>query len=61
MGLRMGDSIQAEWDFGEFCARVLREYEEVIATVIQRPLPSAVIEAGVELVTFGQDGVADAA
>lgn len=31
-----------EFDMREFCLRVLGEYETVIATIIQRPLPTLV-------------------
>ena len=52
----MGESHDIEFDMREFCARVLREYEEVIATIIQRPLPAPAIEPGPGVGALAIDG-----
>lgn len=45
-----------ELDIRELCARVLREYEEVIAQVIQRPVPARAVEPGPGVGALAIDG-----
>ena len=52
----MADSTDSDLDMREFCARVLREYEEVIATIIQRPIPPMAIEPGPGIGALAIDG-----
>jgi hypothetical protein len=52
----MSDSSEPELDLREFCARVLREYEEVISTIIQRPIPRPIGDAGPGIGAVAVDG-----
>lgn len=46
-----------ELDMRELCARVLREYEDVIAQVIQRPIPPRAFEPGPGIGALAIDGM----
>jgi hypothetical protein len=52
----MTDSATFEFDMSAFCAAVLREYEEVIETIIQRPVRTAPIEQGPGVGALAVDG-----
>ena len=52
----MSDPSNLEVDMREFCARVLQEYEEVIAQIIQRPVPRSCIEQGPGVGALAIDG-----
>ena len=52
----MNDSKDLDLDMREFCARVLREYEEVIAKIIQRPIPVPAAEPGPGVGALAIDG-----
>lgn len=52
----MSDSTDLNFDMREFCARVLREYEEVISTIIQRPIPPLAVEPGPGVSAIAIDG-----
>ena len=52
----MSDPGNLDFDMREFCARVLQEYEEVIAQVIQRPVTRPSIEPGPGIGALAIDG-----
>lgn len=52
----MSDSKDLDLDMREFCSRVLREYEDVIATIIQRPIPFVAAEPGPGVGALAIDG-----
>lgn len=52
----MSDPGNLEVDMREFCARVLQEYEEVIAQIIQRPVRASAVEPGPGVGALAVDG-----
>lgn len=52
----MSDRSDLELDMREFCALVLQEYEDVIAQIIQRPIPKAHVESGPGIGALALDG-----
>ena len=53
----MTDSTGFDFDLQAFCAKVLQEYEEVIETIIRRPvLAAAPIEQGAGIGALALDG-----
>lgn len=52
----MNDRRELDLDMREFCAQILQEYEEVIAKIIQRPVPARQIEPGPGVAALAIDG-----